>query len=331
MQLHAQWHVWICVAVAPLLLLRSDASVALGVKWFEEYLDRSFADVLQLPEGIFRSLRFLSSLATTLIASSLASYSCSSQLTLSENWVQVVLKGAIIGYIAAQIALAATVAIAAREVSAVAERRKPAILAAALLSIATAVGVILGSNNFTAAATASVAALLTAAPAVKVAPKVVVAAMSRIKTGKSTRVNGVSFARAIIATAPKAFIAFAPGFFLGGLARSIGTRLAATVRHPWLGIKASGENWWRTLFVTDICYPPEVIPGYARNDPFTFSYLYDRLKNSDSPTRRYFYTMALIVLYAPAIFYRMVIKSTFWFSFALGYVARPPYLANHPE
>ena len=53
--------------VAPLLLMRSDASMALGVRWLEEYWDRSFADVLYKPDVALRSFRFWSSIIAALL------------------------------------------------------------------------------------------------------------------------------------------------------------------------------------------------------------------------------------------------------------------------
>src|ERR1043166_10203994 len=51
--LHTQVHLWISIVIAPLLLLRSKASVSLGVLWVEKYVHHGFR---KSPQQAFKSI-----------------------------------------------------------------------------------------------------------------------------------------------------------------------------------------------------------------------------------------------------------------------------------
>ena len=103
-QFQTQTHLWVSIVVAPLLLLRSDASIVLGVKWFEQYIDDTFAFGL-LPKKKSRSGRFWVALILALTATTLSAY------FLARLWLQglddaaTILLSLTIGYSATQIGL----------------------------------------------------------------------------------------------------------------------------------------------------------------------------------------------------------------------------------
>jgi hypothetical protein len=91
------------------------------------------------------------------------------------------------------------------------------------------------------------------------------------------------------------------------------------------------DNWWRTLFVTDIWCAPELVPGYTRNDFFNLSYMYERMRKSNTLAERQFSLIGLIVLYVPAYLYRLTIKSTCWLYLPLVYIVSRPSTERTPE
>jgi hypothetical protein len=328
-QFQTQTHLWISIVVAPLLLLRSDASIALGVKCFEQYIDDTFAFGL-LPKEKSRSGRFWVALILALTATTFSAYS------LARLWLQglddaaTILLSLTIGYSATQIGLAIDVAGSAKALAAVAERKADTAIAGAMITAATALGVSASGANTVAVISAALATSMLALIGVLRGPATLAAAVDRVRNEMRGDTRGIAIMRAAIETAPLAIAAFAPGFYFGGWIRSVATRITATVRHLWSGAVAMPDNWWRTLFVVDLLYPPELIPGYTRSDFFTISYFTERIKQSENIIEQFICSGALVILYAPAYLYRLSIKSTCWFYFPLVYIMRAPWYAAKP-
>jgi hypothetical protein len=113
-------------------------------------------------------------------------------------------------------------------------------------------------------------------------------------------------------------------------------RFVVTSRYLIPGIKSLSNNWWRTLFATDIFTVPEIMPGYSKEGPFVFSYLLAQVRASKTEgTVERYVTLILasffLVLFVPSFLYRMSIKSTAWLHWPLAYLSRPLRYANDPE
>ena len=199
-----------------------------------------------------------------------------------------------------------------------------------ITATATALGVSASGAKTVAVISAALATLMLALIGVLRGPATLAAAVDRVRNEMRGDTRGIAIMRAAIETAPLAIAAFAPGFYFGGWIRSVATRIAATVRHLWSGAVAMPDNWWRTLFVVDLLYPPELIPGYTRSDFFTISYFAERIKQSENIIEQFICSGALVILYAPAYLYRLSIKSTCWFYFPLIYIMRAPWYATKP-
>lgn len=209
----------------------------------------------------------------------------------------------------------------------VARRRDAAAGLAVALFVAAGLGVWMSGATIIATITALLATMVLATVGVLEAPGAVAVARERATAEAQGNVRGVTFARAALVTAPFSFVFFAPGFFFGAWLRSVATRIAATVRHLLLGLHALPQNYWRTLFVIDFRHPPDVVPGYKREDPFNPSFVFSRIRLS----RNYWvYALASLILFTPAYLYRFCIKSTCWFWYSLVYMAYPSQLSNTP-
>jgi hypothetical protein len=90
------------------------------------------------------------------------------------------------------------------------------------------------------------------------------------------------------------------------------------------------QNWWRTLFATDLFCAPEIVPGYNRADHLNFRFLTSRFKQEERSYKRLLYILILAGWFGPAYFYRICIKSTCWFYMPLVYVVRRPALSENP-
>lgn len=321
---------WTSAVIAPLLLLRSEESVALGVRWFEGYVDRSFADVAHLPKNVFRSIRFLSSVFLEWIATVLAAFLLARYLLPTDSVWATVLHSLVVGYVASQAALAIIVVEAATEVMAQAETKMAAAIVGGLLVIAMAIGVAASGQGLLAIITACTVSIALTLTGVLQAPPAIASAMKLSQDTEQGRVRGIPFARAALKNAGLAFAVFAPGICVGGWLRSLAIRFVATIRYIRPGLVALPENWYRTLFVIDFCQPPEIIPGYTRSDVFNISHFLSRIRNSESIEKRYVSLIGSAILFLPAYFYRLSIKSTCWVYLPLIYMARAPKLAHNP-
>jgi hypothetical protein len=316
------------LVVAPLLLLRSDASIAQGVKWLERYVDGGLTDVTDRSMSIF-SIRFLLSVALGLIAGGASAF------TLGRLWQPqsvtwgFVVEVAIMAYVAAQIGVAGPIAFDPRYVGTIGGNWRLLLAAVSGGAAAVAIGFIASGADFAYAVIAVVVVGSMGVAALLEAPSTV--AFLRATRDGERRIDSIEAVGAGLASAPKSFVVFAPAVFFGGWVRTVVIRFAATLLHLRAGILAIPQNWWRALFVIDILYPPELVPGYKRPDFFNLPYFVDRIAHSQRLTEKYVSILGLCILYIPAYFYRLVIKSTCWLYMPLVYIVGRTSLASRPE
>lgn len=96
------------------------------------------------------------------------------------------------------------------------------------------------------------------------------------------------------------------------------------------GYKNIGLNWFYYCFILDLRKNPETminIDNYKSiNNIYKFSNFLTIFKSKDSFFRKIMFIVMYITLYPFAIFYRLSIKSTFWFYIPLLFVVKSPNL-----
>ena len=324
---HTQTHLWLSIAIAPLLLLRSDASVALGVKWFENFADHGFR---QHPKRAIRSpALWIAAVAAGMVVPVVAYLVARLSLDSPGLWIPSIL-GALTGYLSSQAGIATALAIAANELGAVLAWRLVAVGIAVSVVFAVGLGVVLSGVGAIPASAAMITTLLLSTIGAFAASGVE-QSLARNETPSRIESRGVTAARNMLVIAPFSFAVFAPGVFFGGWLRSVGIRFAATVCHLWAGLITLPTNWWRTLFVVDFRYPPEIIPGYRGADLLQTSYMIKEIKNVNNHIEWFVFLTGFIVMFGPAYVYRVTIKSTCWFYLPLIYIMRERRFASNPS
>jgi hypothetical protein len=324
--LETQAHLWASVIIAPLLLLRSDTSVALALRWFEQYVHTGFGGSAATA---IRDFQVWSATAVAAIIVPLATILLA-QLMLQGpvSWITPA-SAFIVAYLAAQVGTAIVLGIAANQFPALCEWRwlTLAMAAAAVLSVTT--GVALAGIKTLPAVLVIVSISGLAIAGVQGAP-IATAVINRSRLSAEAETRGVTVALGLVRQAPHLLAIFAPGAFVGAWVRSLAIRFAATARHPLHGLRALPDNWWKAVFVVDFRHPPELIPGYNRSDLLQPSFLLSEARNAEKFLVRYVYILAFTVLFAPAYLYRLTIKSTCWAYLPLVYFMRPLRFADNP-
>ena len=307
---------WVSLAVSPLLLLRSNASVALGVQWAERYVDHGLADFTNQLHAARPDFSFWLCGFASVVVTAVSAYILSNTFhgaTTASN----VAAAIVIAYIALQLGASITIAAYPRYLGTIAASR--GLLVTTVL--AGTGGVATGSTMAGVALVATFAAVAVALGQGLVslleAPRFVTQSGAGRHLGQRGSVEAV---RVGVESAPVSFVVFAPAIFFGGWLQSLVIRIVATIRHLGAGVKALPDNWWRTLFVVDLVSPPELVPGYRRHDFFNLSYFISRIRESDRLSERYISAIGLMFLYLPAYLYRMSIKLTFWLYWPLVYI-----------
>jgi hypothetical protein len=308
------------IIVSPLLLLRSEASVKEGVQRAEAYVDRGLLNISGRPLGIW-SHHFLFAIGIGMAAGAVSAFVIGHILNItSVDWFAL-LKGVFAAYLAAQLGPAVTIAVEPRYIGTIAGDRRLLVFGVIGGGAAIAVGlltagadILIGTAAFMTVGALGMLALLDA-------PSVVVSL--RTERSQFGKLDSVRAAQAGLEIAPGAVGTFALSVFLGGWLRTVTIRFVATILHFWSGLKALPENWWRTLFVVDICQAPELIPGYRRDDFFNLRNFLARFKESNGLLEKYWSVLGFVTLYVPAYVYRIIIKSTFWLYMPLVYFSLP--------
>jgi hypothetical protein len=322
---YAKTYPWISIIVAPLLLLRSNRSVALGLKWFEYYVDGGWG---QDPQKVAKSAIAWLGLMVVFAAVTFAVASLTYAFRVDQSaWFTAIL-GIALAYLALQICVATYAAVLAHQVAALIVWMLPSAIASLTFVAAVAVGLIIGGASIISFVSTFGAILLALLLILREIPAAV-AVMRRIPrtTNKALLIDVM---QEILQAAPISLTLLAPGVFLGGWLRTLAIRFGATLRYLPDGFRELPSNWRRTLFVIDYGHPPEVIPGYIKSDLIQVSFLWDAIKRSKRPSEFILYCLAYVLIFGPALFYRFTIKSTFWFYLPLVYVMRPSRFAENP-
>lgn len=284
------WYHWMIVLATPLVLLRSEKSVALGVKWFDQgyWARKNSSDrarlVLVLGAACGYWIVWQHYAVDRVCAGTLVQFGSS----VLEWWLRLTASMALVACLLspsedepAQRAVAATLFAAVLT-----------FLAAFLLVPAQFCG--LSMTGF------CVAAL----------PFAVFAASGHFTNASEVRV----------ALVPFVFVGVALGIGL----RALLVRMLATLCHPIAGIKALPANWAHALTVADSALPPELVPGsqsvvYGRDLSLSRR---DEVGRPRSREEIWFSLFGVPLIFFPAIVWRWAIKSTAWFYLPLLVIGR---------
>lgn len=111
---------------------------------------------------------------------------------------------------------------------------------------------------------------------------------------------------------------------LGVWLRTLAIRFAATIRHLPSGMPRVADNWRHALLVVDSHHPAELVPGLASDgERLTITAIVRSLEIGNGRLERLSGWLARIVWFVVALFYRWSVKSTCWLYLPLVYLAWP--------
>ncbi len=122
-----------------------------------------------------------------------------------------------------------------------------------------------------------------------------------------------------------------PGGVVGVTGCFVIIRAFATLKHLRRGISCFLQNWATLMMKTDITTEPELLPGLPKDHIFSFETMLSHFRRADqSPSDKYGNFLALAI-FIPPMFYRLILKSTFWFYAPLIWAAVPPRGLEHDQ
>jgi hypothetical protein len=129
------------------------------------------------------------------------------------------------------------------------------------------------------------------------------------------------------------------GVELGPLGISLTVRIGATIRHFWAGLKTLPQNFRRLTLCTSPLQEPELVPGLVAGETiFTlrsrlnaFTQMLRSRSFEDKANAVMEIAPGILVWFFPGWFYRVTLKSTAWFWWPLAFLSGPPRLSNNPN
>jgi hypothetical protein len=297
-------HLWVSICVAPLLLLRSEQSIALGAQWFGSYVRRRDELDKRDVRTLLQSVEVWAWIATGLIASALVSHLLAREwLVGHESW-SLYWRTAMVEYVAGAIVGAVVVA-----------------GAGAGADVGAVVGAVVVAGA--GAGAVAVAGVVAGAGAVVVAGALALAlAFTLVGVGAGAVAPVVG--RAVLVAV------FGPGYLLGVWLRTVAIRFAATARFLRSGFWDIPTNFRQTLLVVDLRHPAELVPGYSGRFANTTTEAFRNVAGGDLLVRLVI-VVGYVVFFVPAYVYRLSIKSTCWLYLPLVYIASERDLAATPS
>lgn len=311
-------HILLGVVIAPLMLLRSDRSIDLGLKWFQEWESGFYST------SPWRSMPARHRDFCGVIAALSMSFAASAMIVLIDVflpsavgyeplWMPIVIVW--LSFIAAGIGAglgAAIAVISSRGLAAGAYPVYAAILGASIGILSVSVIVI--DNTFSMLS--SIASLAVAA----------IGAVIVTKEGEGKGpIGGARAGLTMLGVKNVIFLgaAMLPMTVACSLIITVVTliiRFLATLRHFRRGLSAMPDNFQKLMFCTSPFHRPELVPGLeTKQSQFNFDSFVKTMQIGDVGGR--LALMLVSVIYFPAWTYRFSIKSTFWFWWPLAFVA----------
>src|ERR1044072_7983005 len=219
-KLSIQTLLWVSIFVAPLLLLRSEASVAEGVKWAEQYMYQPFIDANNVSRSLF--IRIMIWQCARPIAGFIVAYLVLPWILPIDNWWLNILVAFVLGYASGQFAMAISVAVLSEELLLMAQRRSYVI--AGITGVTIALAAIVAVTNI--GPSASISFVLGATITILSGFGLAVRPQFFVDS-----LRGAESPGQVVGTLPAWFIMFAPGMVIGG--RSEERRVGKECRSRW--------------------------------------------------------------------------------------------------
>lgn len=318
------------ICFAPLLLLRSEESVELGLAWFYKYVDSSIVSLTYAQASPLKSIRFWGSVILAVVVDGITTFALLGFLARypTDSIALDLVLAIVVGYLGLVMALIFVAAFSARELVVAGIRRDAAIAITISLLIDTATSGLLSRASFLVVFTIMATSLTLAVTVIFYAPRLFAAAQVLAQEEGQGNTDGLVIVRTVLGEVPRFFAFVRYGIYLGGWLRTIAIRFSATALHPLLGLRSLPENWKRTLFIQDFKSFPEVVPGYDREDLLNPEFVW---KQRETYLRSLKYWIFFLVILVPPFFYRLSIRSTLWISWSLAYVNSDPEISQYPR
>lgn len=307
------WPLIVGAATAPFVLLRSNASVAMGVRWWER---TSRGDNNARGDGSTWIIFWGTTLAASGASYTLSAWLATTYLSGLSGW-QAAAGGIAIAYAALVAAVAAAVAVS--------------ILAARAIPAAWAVGAAHSAVSAVAPAVALAVAIEGGAATAALMLGAAIAIAIDIEEEELEEEEEESkFRRGVLATtlllAPPLWL----GIVVGLLVALLLIRLASTWSHLPAGILSMPRNYRRVVLCASPAQEPEVLPGLPDGHELRLNILLREAWNGK--------TIALLVATAillfgflPAWLWRISIKSTAWLWWPIAFLGKPASSSKNPN
>lgn len=289
-------HLVTSLFVAPLLLLRSERSIATGVDWFRwDWFDlEHYAEWSRARKGLWLGLFALIGFAVSWWVSSYLAHAWLVDQTGPELFIFAAAIGAI-GVLLGVMVVMAVGATVAAEIEA-------------------------GLAGYDVAVRAAVAAVAVAVAMVAGAAGAVAVVVGAAVAGNY--VVGAAYPGVLVVGGS------GPGV------RAMLVRLAATLRFLAPdGIRSLPANWRENNFVIDSLTPAELVPGIGEHnkeftlpgeiDEFTLPGAIDMFKKAEDELGKFIYFLLILIWFLPVLLYRLNIKATCWFYWPLAFLLQP--------
>lgn len=122
------------------------------------------------------------------------------------------------------------------------------------------------------------------------------------------------------------------GLALWALVAAVVVRFCATLRYSFRGLRHIGETWKEIVWCTDPVQPPKLLPHAEEIDrDFTATGIVERFRSSKGIGIRIGLFFLGLVWWVPAMAYRWSIKSTAWCWWWLVYLTTPPFSEGNTQ
>jgi len=101
-------------------------------------------------------------------------------------------------------------------------------------------------------------------------------------------------------------------------------RSASTLRYLRDGLANFLQNWATLMMKTDLTTEPELLPGLPEDHSFSFRSVVSEFAESRQDILTKYINLLPLGVFVPSVFYRLILKSSFWFYAPLMWVASPP-------
>ncbi len=282
---------FVSMVAAPILLMRSEESIALGVKLLRKYWK---SDAKEMSRRVKIIIFLVTALVTGIASYFLVAYWLTDYISWSLFW-----RAAVLGVVAVIFTTMVTFSVT---VAFLAIGNQPADM---------------GTNAAVSVVFISFTIMATIMGTIKGASAIAIAVVG---VSMGICVGVIAGSRFLVTV----YILYFPCMPIGILIRGFIIRLYATLRHPLAGLAQLPLNWRETLLVIDCTHPPELLPQAGTIEPeLSVKGIWVNRHNIKG-NEHLLAPMFLFAWYLPALIYRWSLKASAWLWFPLSLALTPP-------